>query len=106
MLSPRPRPESVEASQGASASNWMRQKDPRLYESLAYGRRWEHSQTFPKGAVPAQGGDPIPPFPGALWECCWKQLEQGLLGREYRDWEVPGCCGKRAGLSVLGGMEG
>lgn len=51
-----------------------------------------------------QGGDAIPPFPGALWESRWKQLEQGSPAREYRDWEVPGWCGKRAGLSVLGGM--
>lgn len=62
---------------------------------------WEHSQAFPKGAVPAQGGDPNLPFPEALWECCWKRLEQGLLGREQRDGEVPGYCGKRAGLSAL-----
>ena len=70
------------------------------------GKGWVHSQTFPKGAVPAQGGDPVTPLPGTLWECCWKQLEQGLLGGEYRNWEVPGCCGKRAGLSALGGIGG
>lgn len=51
------------------------------------------------------GGDATPPFPGALGEYSWKQLEQGLPGREHRDWEVPGCCGKRAGLSALGGMR-
>lgn len=89
MLSPRLRMESVE---GASGSYCVKQKIPRLCESLEYGR--------------GMGGDSIPTLPGALGEYSWKQPEQGLPGREHRDWEVPGCCGKRAGLSALGGMGG
>lgn len=60
----------------------------------------EDSQTFPKGAS-EQGGDPVLPFPGALWEHCWKQPEWGLVGGRHGDWEVPGCCGKRVGCRAL-----
>lgn len=47
------------------------------------GRGWEDSQTFPERAS-EQRGDPVLPFPGALWECCWKQPEQGLPGGKHR----------------------
>lgn len=49
------------------------------HSNMGGGR--EDSQTFPKGAS-EQGGDPVLPFPGALWEHCWKQPERGIGGRE------------------------
>lgn len=69
------------------------------------GGGWEHSQAFPKASVSA-GRRPNPTFPRGALGILLETAGERIAREEQRDWEVPGCCGKRAGLNALGEMEG